>query len=215
MVKVGKRVRGAAIGTGLTAVTIIGIIFLAQRFGVGSKIIEGFGGLGSTIGEAPLAFVKELARSAGELGEESRKISENFQRATLGGLLGSELKQFGGGGFVGGTATPETLLNTGGTDLPTFLSNAFSVFGKGDSGDQVPRTSIFNVSSAFSTGAQARRLQSTTNANTVSGFINRFGTSRDTSSGGFGGFGDALKQEQALQEAIAASRAIYGEYFNR
>ncbi len=48
-----KRVRKATISLGLTAGLILGGIFLAKRFGVGGRIIEGFGGLGSTIGEAP------------------------------------------------------------------------------------------------------------------------------------------------------------------
>jgi len=202
-----KFIRKKAISLGLTAGLIIGAIFLAQRFNVGGRIAEGFGGLGAFLPNIAKTFVSGFAEGTGGLGEEAVKVSENFQRALAGGLLFSEQKQFGGGGFVGGTATPETLTTIpGGGPFPTFLKNAFSAFDPGlstknqRSTKKVPDPeNIFNVAKAFTPAVQQRRVAF------------EGGTIERTQ---FGGFGSSQEQEKQLQIAIAKSRQLNPQFFN-
>ena len=194
-----KRVRNAAIKLLITGGVIIGVIYVAKRFGIGGQITEGFGALGSTLTDAPLALIKSIAEGSGQIGAETIKISENFQRALGGGLLGSEQKLFGGGGFVGGTINESTILTRPGESLPDFLRNALNVFGSNNSFGNDPSrassklgSSVFDIRRAFDTFTQQRRLE---------GF-------QESS-----GFNSAIEQETALQLAIAESRAKFGEFF--
>jgi len=197
-----KFIRNKAVSIGLTAGVLIGAIFLAQRFNVGGKIAEGFGGLGAFFPNLAKSFASGAAGGAGGLGEELVKISENFQRALGGGLLLSEQTITGGGGFVGGTAN-ETLLTTQvGQQFPTFLKNAFTAFEPAASTKNKRSTTkipdpenVFNVAKAFNPGAQAKRVSL------------QAGTS-------FGGFGSAQEQEKNLQTEIAKSRQLFPQFFN-
>ena len=195
MVNVKKKAGGLL----LTGAFLVGVILVAKHFKLGGKITEGFGALGSTLTDAPLEFIKAVAEGAGQIGQESVKISENFQRSLGGGLLASEQKLFGGAGFAGGTINTDTILTRPGQDLPTLLRNALDVFGSNNSfGSDTSRassklgTSIFDIRRAFTPAAQERR---------ISGF-------QESS-----GFSSAQEQETALQIAIAESRAKFGEFF--
>lgn len=191
------KVRGTAVRLLITGGVIVGVIIIAQRFGIGGRIIEGFGGLAGTLTQAPLEFIKVFAEGAGQIGTEAVKISENFQRAVAGGLLLSEQEIFGGGGFPGGTITEQTLTTQPGQTLPEFLRSAFTVFTPQPSPttpDRPAGSSIFDVVTGFTRQAQEARIS-------------------QASISGFGGFGSALEQEAALQKAIAESREKFSQFF--
>jgi len=207
LVSPGKFVRKKAISLGVTGAVIVGVILLAQRFGIGGRLVEGFGGLGKLVTEGPLKFIEEFAKGAGQIGTESVKISENFQRALGGGLLASEQELFGGGGFVGGTITEQAVSTQAGEKFPTFLKNAFAAFDPGLSTKNKRSTTkkpdpenVFNVAKAFAPAVQAKRisLQITANPKTTA----------------FGGFAGVVEQESALQKAIAKSRQLNPQFFN-
>jgi len=190
-----KRARNTAIKVLITGGVIVGVILVAQRFGIGGKVVEGFGGLASTITAAPLEFLKQFALGAGSIGEEAVKVSENFQRALSGGLLASEQKIFGGGGFAGGTVTEETLTTQPGKLIPEFLASAFSVFPAQrtpSTPDRPAGKSAFDIVSAFTREAQEGR---------ISGFQTRTG------------FSSAQEQEAALQAEIARQRQLNPQFF--
>lgn len=191
-----KFVRRKATSLALTAGFIIGLAFLAQRFGVGGRISGAAGSLGSTLTDIPSEFLKSFSLGAGGIGEQAVSISENFQRALSGGLLASEQRLFGGGGFAGGTANEQTLTTQPGATLPKFLENAFTAFGS----NQTPTSqlsskigsSVFDVARGFTQRAQQARVR---------------GFQPST------GFSDPQSQAQALQEEIAKSRASFAEFF--
>lgn len=197
MVQIIKKVRGTAIRVLITGGVIVGVILIAQRFGVGGRIIGGFGDLAGVLTQGPLEFIKTFAEGAGQIGSEAIKISENFQRSLAGGLLASEQTLFGGGGFVGGTITEESLTTQPSQKFPEFLQSAFKAFTPQPgptTPDRPAGKSIFDVATAFTRQAQETRLslqQGTT----------------------FGGFGDPISQEAALQKAIAESREKFSEFF--
>jgi len=207
-----KFIRKKVFGIGITAGVIIGAIFLAQRFNIGGKIAEGFGGLGAFLPNIAKTFVSGFAEETGGLGEEAVKVSENFQRALAGGLLFSEQEQFGGGGFVGGTVTEQTLSTIpGGDKFPTFLKNAFAAFDPGLSNKNIRSTTkkpdpenVFNVAKAFTPIAQQSRIQKQEIQKPTTGIT----------SSAFGGFSSATGQESALQKAIAKSRQLNPQFFN-
>jgi len=145
------------------------------------------------------------------LGEELVKISENFQRALGGGLLLSEQELTGGGGFVGGTLTEQTLSTIPGEKFPAFLKNAFSAFDPGVSNKNKRSTTkkpdpenIFNVAKAFTPQTQLRRISQQQKTAALIG---------KSSGTAFGGFESAIKQESALQIAIAKSRQLNPQFF--
>jgi len=206
-----KFIRKRVIGIGITLAVIGGGVLLLSRFDIGSKLTGAAGGAGSFLPNVAKAFTSQFAVGAGELGTEVSKISENFQRSILGGLLGSELEQFGGGGFAGGTVTEQTVTTQPGQSFPEFLKNAFNVFKPVpiDRATQVKASntgSVFNVASAFTrTAQQSRILQAEATAAKVAA-----GT---TGSSAFGGFDSALAQEAELQKQIALSREKFPEFF--
>jgi len=191
-------IKKTAIKILITGGVLVAVILIAKKFNIGTKVIGGFGDLAGVITGGPLQFLKSFAEGAGEIGEEAVKVSENFQRALSGGLLASEQELFGGGGFVGGTRTEQTLRTIpGGNKFPSFLENAFTAFQP----DLLriptrPKASqIFNISSAFTPQAQDFRLSG--------GNVTAIRTS----------FANRLDQEAALQKAIAQSRQRFPEFF--
>jgi len=196
-------IRKRATGLLITGGVIVGIILLAQRFGIGGRIIGGFGDLAGVLTEGPLKFIEVFAEGAGKIGEEAVKISENFQRSLSGGLLASEQTLFGGGGFVGGTITEETITTQPGQKFPEFLSSAFKAFAPQPgptTPDRPAGKSIFDVARAFTRQAQERRLA----------FTSGVQVGKTTA---FGGLGNVLSQEAALQKAIAESRERFSQFF--
>jgi len=182
----------------ITGGVIVGVILVAQKFGVGGRIIGGFGDLAGVFTEGPLQFLKVFAEGAGKIGEEAIKISENFQRSLSGGLLASEQELFGGGGFVGGTITEERLTTQIGQTIPTFLQSAFRAFSPQPgptTPDRPAGSSIFDVASKFTRQAQEFRL-SGGNVTPISG-----------------GFSSPIDAEAALQKAIAESRQLFPQFF--
>jgi len=71
-----------------------------------------------------------------------------------------------------------------------------------------------SLSKIFSDSAISNRLEQTVLANSAAGRTNSRGTSRDTSKGGYGGFGSPEAQESALRQAIEESKAEYSKYFS-
>jgi len=202
-------VRKRAISLLITGGVIVGVILIAQRFGIGGRIVEGFGGLAGTLTQGPLEFIKVFAQGAGQIGTEAVKISENFQRALAGGLLLSEQELFGGGGFPGGTITEQTLTTQPGQVLPEFLRNALQIFApqpQPTTPDRPAGQSIFDITSAFTRVAQERRVQLQLGTAPVISGVTQGGTL-------FGGFGGAIGQESALQKAIAESRESFSQFF--
>ena len=195
-------VRKTAIKLLITGGVIVGVILIAQRFGVGGRIIGGFGDLAGVLTQGPLEFIKVFAAGDGQIGTEAVKISENFQRALAGGLLLSEQELFGGGGFPGGTITEQTITTQAGQIFPEFLTRAFQVFAPQPGPTTLDRpagSSIFDVATAFTRQAQEARIANVTIAG--------------EGSTAFGGFGGALEQESALQKAIAESRERFSQFF--
>jgi len=191
-----KFVRNTAIKILITGGVIVGVILIAQRFGIGGRIVGGFGDLAGVLTEGPLQFIKVFAEGAGQIGQEAVRVSENFQRSIAGGLLGSELEAFGGGGFPGGTITEQTVTTQPGARLPEFLEQALTVFQpqpRPTTPDRPAGQSVFDIASAFTRTAQEFRV------------------------GGGGGsvFTDLnpLQRESALQKAIAESREKFPQFF--
>jgi len=202
---VSKRIRKFAIGTAITGGVLVGIILLSRRFQVGSTIVEGFAGLGRTITGGPLALIEEFAKGAGQIGEEAKKISENFQRSLSGGLLASEQALFGGGGFQGGTVTEESLTTQVGQNIPTFLSNAFKAFEPDLTRDteKAPTSRVLEVAPLFTFGAQAKRIQTqVTNAEQP-----------NNKTTPFGGFDSSQAQETEFQKQLAITRSKFPQFF--
>ena len=87
-------VRKRIAGIGITVGIIIAAIFIAKKLNLGDQIIEGFGGFGSTIGQAILAIPQGIiaggAQGVGDLSLEAIRISEEFQRFVNQGRLFSE-----------------------------------------------------------------------------------------------------------------------------
>ena len=198
-------VRKRVISLLITGGVIVGVILIAQRFGVGGRIIGGFGDLAGVLTQGPLKFIEVFAQGAGQIGTEAVKISENFQRALAGGLLLSEQELFGGGGFPGGTITEQTLTTQPGQIFPEFLRSAFQVFTPQPTPTTLDRPagqSIFDVAAAFTRQAQERRIAGVT-------------TAAELGTGGtaFGGFAGAIEQEAALQKAIAEARERFSQFF--
>ncbi|MEE9215745.1 MAG: hypothetical protein V3U54_13400 [Thermodesulfobacteriota bacterium] len=197
-------VRKRAINLLITGGVIVGVILIAQRFGIGGRIVEGFGGLAGTLTQGPLEFIRVFAEGAGQIGTEAIRISENFQRALAGGLLLSEQEIFGGGGFPGGTITEQTVTTQPGQVFPEFLRSAFQVFAPQPTPttpDRPAGQSIFDVARAFTRQAQESRIALVTTAAGLPGTT------------AFGGFGGALEQEAALQKAIAEARERFSQFF--
>lgn len=196
-------VRKTAVKILITGGVIVGVILIAQRFGIGGRIIGGFGDLAGVLTEGPLQFIKVFAEGAGKIGEEAVKVSENFQRSLSGGLLLSEQELFGGGGFVGGTITLQRLTTQPGQTLPAFLQSAFKAFPtqpQPTTSDSPAGSSIFDIASQFTRQAQEFRL-SGGNVTSVGG------------TSAFGGFGTPIAQESALQKALAKSRQLFPQFF--
>jgi len=204
MVQLVKKARGTAIKILITGGVIVGVILIAQRFGVGTRIIGGFSDLAGVLTQGPLGFIKVFAQGAGQIGAEAVKISENFQRALSGGLLASEQELFGGGGFAGGTITEQTVTTQPGQVFPEFLSSAFQIFAPQPgptTPDKPAGQSIFDVARAFTRQAQETRIQNVFQAIQIPGTT------------AFGGFGGAFEQEAALQKAIAEARERFSQFF--
>jgi len=198
MVSITKPIRNTAIKVLITGGVIVGVILVAQRFGIGGRVIEGLGGLGGVLTQGPLEFLKVFALGAGQIGEEAVKISENFQRALSGGLLASEQKLFGGGGFVGGTITPETILTQPGQTLPELLRSAFTAFTPQPgptTPDRPAGQSILDVAGAFTRRAQEFRL--------AGGGLTQIR----------GAILTPLERETALQIELAKSRELFPQFF--
>jgi len=190
-------VRGTAVKILITGGVIVGVILVAQRFGVGGRIVGGFGDLAGVLTQGPLEFLKVFAEGAGQIGKEAVAISENFQRSLSGGLLGSEQELFGGGGFVGGTITEETVFTNPGQRLPEFLSSALKAF----TPQRTPTTpdrpagkSILDVASAFTRQAQETRLASRSQLVTSSTL-------------------GPVEREAALQKLLAETRERFPQFF--
>ena len=203
-------IRKRVINLLITGGIIVGVILIAQRFSVGGRIVEGFGGLAGTITQGPLEFIKIFAEGAGQIGTEAVKISENFQRALAGGLLLSEQEIFGGGGFPGGTITEQTVTTQPGQALPEFLRSALQVFTPAQprpgTPDRPAGQSVFDIASGFSRVAQERRVALQLGA----GVSLRGVTQRGSE---FGLFSGAVEQESALQKAIAESMERFAQFF--
>ena len=197
-------VRKRVINLLITGGVIIGVILIAQRFGVGGRIIGGFGDLAGVLTQGPLKFIEVFAAGAGQIGTEATKIAENFQRALSGGLLLSEQEIFGGGGFPGATITEQTVTTQPGQVFPEFLREAFQVFTpqpQPTTPDRPAGQSVFDVARAFTRRAQETRIARVTTAAGLPGTTP------------FGGFGGPLQQEAALQKAIAEARERFSQFF--
>jgi len=198
-------VRGTAVKILITGGVIVGVILIAQRFGIGGRIIGGFGDLAGVLTQGPLKFIEIFAQGAGQLGAEAIKISENFQRSLAGGLLLSEQELVGGGGFPGGTITEQTVTTQPGQALPQFLQSALTVFQpRPGTPDRPAGQSVFDIARGFTRSVQEGRITAVTQA--AEGLGRQGGTA-------FGGFGGAVSQEAALQKAIAESRERFSQFF--
>ncbi len=198
-------VRGTAVKILITGGVIVGVILIAQRFGIGGRIIGGFGDLAGVITEGPLKFLQTFAEGAGQLGTEFIKVSENFQRSLAGGLLLSEQELFGGGGFPGGTITEQRITTQPGQELPQFLRAALKTFQPGPTTPDRPAgQSVFDIARGFTRSVQEGRITAVTQA--AEGLGRQGGTA-------FGGFSSAVAQEAALQKAIAESRQKFSQFF--
>ena len=178
-------------------------IFAAKKFNLGDKIISGFTGFGSTIGQSitgiPTGFLAGLTGGGEGLGKQAASLSEGFQRSIIETLFGksllfSETQGFGGTGQVGGT------VSGGAAAQPSNIVPTAP-----------PRSQIIDLSKFFSDLAVKRR---------IAGQITKATPRLDTSGEGFifggtpfGGFGSAIKAETALQKAIRESAERFPQFF--
>lgn len=194
------RVRKFAIGSGVTIGVILLLLAASKRFDIGGKLTSAAGGAGSFFPGLVEAFGSSFAEGAGSLGDEFRKIGENFQRSLGGGLLFSEQEALGGGGFPGGTVTERTVTRQPGQKIPTFLDNALKAFepdltqARENVRNRPLPSQVLSLPSVFKSQSTANRERT---------FI-------EQNPSGFGSFTEA---EAALQKAIAESRQKFPQFF--
>ena len=181
---VSKFVRSKTFSVGITVGILILAIFAAKKFNLGDKIISGFTGFGSTIGQSligiPTGLLSGLTLGGEGLGKQAVSLSEGFQKS---------VSDVFGGGF-----------------------NVFSEFGAGQTAATQPTpTSIIDLSKFFSDAAIRIRLAGQTAKATPrldtsgEGFV--FGGTP------FGGFGGAVEQETALQKLIRENAERFPKFF--
>jgi len=193
---VRKRIFGAGITIGLLFVGL----FALSRLNIGGKLLEGAKGAGG--------FIPDLLGSFGEgFAEKGTDLAEGLQRGLTGGLLFSEQKQFGGGGFVGGTVTSESIRTQPGQELPTFFTQALAAFKESQSplSTKVGQSQLKLVN-LFTPQVQDQRISNQIRLAELIQAKQHGGTA-------FGGFDSAEKQETQLQLAIAEARAKFPGFF--
>lgn len=182
-----KRVRGAAVGIGVTIGFLALLAIAAKKTNVGDFLQSSLRGFGQNVGEgitAPFTGIVEgVTLGASNLGESAASLSEGFQRSVsktlgFGDKVFSELNPTG----------EDTSVQPGKTQL--------------------------DLSKFFSNTAISNRIAQTTKASAGTGKPLEIGGTRFGEGFEFGGFGSAEAQETALQKAIRESAEQFPQFFN-
>jgi len=200
---VQKRIRRAAIGVGVTAGVLLGTAIIFKKFNIGDQIISALGGFGKTAGMSITEPIRGLIEGV-QIGGADIQEQVTGNRDAIGDWFSGVLSSFSGGGSV----------------IPQAYGDMTDVLNELDRQQARPTSTAkqtdisLSLSKIFSDSAISNRLENTVLANSAAGRTNSRGTTRDTSAGGFGGFGSAEAQETALRKTIEESKAKYPQYFS-
>lgn len=204
---VQKRIRRTAIGVGVTAGILLGTAIIFKKFNIGNQVIAALGGFGKTAGMSITEPIRGLIEGVQTGGADiQEQVTGN--RNAIGNWWESVI-DWG-----------SNLSSGGGSIIPTAFGDMTNVLNELDRQQARPtstgqKTDIsLSLSKIFSDSAISNRLEQTVLANSAAGRTNSRGTSRDTSKGGFGGYGSAAAQEIALRKAIEESKAKNSKYFS-
>jgi len=204
---VQKRIRRAAIGVGVTAGVLLGTAIIFKKFNIGNQIISALGGFGKTAGMSitePIRGLIEGVQVGGADIQEQVTGNRNAIGDWFSGVSNLFSSESGGGGSI----------------IPQAFGDMTDVLKELDRQQARPITTAkqtdisLSLSKIFSDSAISNRLEQTVLANSAAGRTNSRGTTRDTSRGGFGGYGSAESQETELRKAIEESKAKYSQYFS-
>jgi hypothetical protein len=200
---VQKRIRRTAIGVGVTAGVLLGTAIIFKKFNIGNQIISALGGFGKTAGMSITEPIRGLIEGV-QIGGADIQEQVTGNRDAIGDWFSGVLSSFSGGGSV----------------IPQAYGDMTDVLNELDRQQARPTSTAkqtdisLSLSKIFSDSAISNRLENTVLANSAAGRTNSRGTTRDTSAGGFGGFGSAEAQETALRKTIEESKAKYPQYFS-
>jgi len=200
---VQKRIRRTAIGVGVTAGVLLGTAIIFKKFNIGNQIISALGGFGKTAGMSITEPIRGLIEGV-QIGGADIQEQVTGNRDAIGDWFSGVLSSFSGGGSV----------------IPQAYGDMTDVLNELDRQQARPTSTAkqtdisLSLSKIFSDSAISNRLEQTVLANSAAGRTNSRGTTRDTSAGGFGGFGSAEAQETALRKTIEESKAKYPQYFS-
>ena len=202
---VQKRIRRTAIGVGVTAGVILGTAIIFKKFNIGDQIISALGGFGKAAGMSITEPIRGLIEGV-QVGGADIQQQVTGNRDAIGDWFSGVLSSFSGGGNL----IPEAYgdMNSVLTQLDRMQARPTSTAKQTDISS--------SLSKIFSDSAISNRLENTVLANTAAGRTNSRGTTRDTSAGGFGGYGSAAAQETALRQEIdkVKSNPLYAKYFS-
>ena len=203
---VQKRIRRAAIGVGVTAGVLLGTAIIFKKFNIGDQIISALGGFGKTAGMSITEPIRGLIEGVQVGGADIQEQVTGNRNAI--------------GDWFSGVSNLFSSESGGGSIIPQAFGDMTDVLNELDRQQARPTSTAkqtdisLSLSKIFSDSAISNRLEQTVLANSAAGRTNSRGTSRDTSQGGFGGFGSAASQESALRQAIEESKAKYSQYFS-
>ena len=203
---VQKRIRRTAIGVGVTAGVILGTAIIFKKFNLGNQIVSALGGFGRTAGLSITEPIRGLIEGV-QVGGADIQQQVTGNRDAIGDWWSGVVSSFSGGG---GSIITEAY-----GDMSSVLTELDRLQARPTSTAKQTDIST-SLSKIFSDSAISNRLENTVLANSAAGRTNSRGTSRDTSAGGFGGYGSAAAQESALRQEIdkVKSNPLYAKYFS-
>lgn len=206
---VQKRIRRAAIGVGVTAGVLLGTAIIFKKFNIGDQIISALGGFGKTAGMSITEPIRGLIEGV-QVGGADIQEQVTGNRNAIGNWWDGVSSLFSNATSGGGSIITEAF-----GDMTDVLNELDRQQARPTSTAKQTDISL-SLSKIFSDSAISNRLEQTVLANSAAGRTNSRGTSRDTSAGGFGGFGSAAAQESALRQEIdkVKSNPLYAKYFS-
>jgi len=205
---VQKRIRRTAIGVGVTAGILLGTAIIFKKFNIGGQVLDSLRGFGVTAGKGVLAPITGLVEGV-QVGGADLQEQVTGNRDAIGNWWESVI-DWG-----------SNLSSGGGSIIPSAFGDMTNVLNELDRQQARPtstgqKTDIsLSLSKIFSDSAISNRLEQIELGNSATGRKNSRGTSRDTSKGGYGGYGSAEKQEIEFRKAIEESKKKYGKYFSK
>lgn len=207
---VQKKIRSAAMGVGVTAGVLLGVAIIFKKFNLGGQVLDSLKGFGVTAGKGVLAPITGLVEGV-QVGGADLQEQVTGNRNAIGNWWNGVIDEWNN-------------IGSGGSIIPEVEGSLFDwkgILGDIDKQQARPTTTrtrkenqtSLSLSNVFSDKSIQDRLTRAIQANTGGRTTSR-GTSRDTSKGGYGGYGSAEKQEIELRKAIEESKKEYAEYFS-